>query len=92
MYKEYMAHECLSYHPRAARTHGLTVSAPTKGAGEQWCLMIGSVVVGLLALYFFLWMGGVFALLGPLVILTARLLLTRQVEGSGISVELHETY
>ena len=92
MYKEYAAHGSLSFQPRAARTDGLSVSAPSKGAGGQWCLMICSIVVELLALCLFLWMGGVFALVGPWMILAIRVWTTWRAEKGSTRLDLQGRY
>jgi hypothetical protein len=65
---------------------------PVPSADEQWCLTIGSIVLGLLALSCFLWMGGVFALIGPGVILAARVLISRHAEKRKAGLDLHRIY
>jgi hypothetical protein len=75
-----------------ARTDHACVPAPSADADEQWCLMIGSIVIGLLALSFFLWLGGVFALVGPCAILAARLVITRQAQKRKARLDLHRIY
>ena len=39
-----------------------------------WCIIICSIVVGLFALFFFAHMGGMFAQVGPWLILAVRVL------------------
>jgi hypothetical protein len=75
-----------------ARTDHARVPAPSTDADEQWYLTIGSIVVGLLALSFFIWMGGVFALVGPGVILAARVVITMQAQKRKARLDLHRIY
>ena len=75
-----------------AQTDHACVPAPSADADEPWYLTIGSIVVGLLALFFFLWMGGVFALVGPCVIFAARLVITRRAQKRKARLDLHRTY
>ena len=44
-------------------------SRTSHGELKQWCIEICSSIIGLLTLFFFLAMGGIFALLGPWVII-----------------------
>src|SRR5258707_9947487 len=65
---------------RTVRIDEPSVPALPMGAIRECCLTICPIVIGLLSLYFFLWMGGVFALVGPWVIFAARVLITRRAE------------
>ena len=75
-----------------AQTDHACVPAPFADADEPWYLTIGSIVVGLLALSFFLWLGGVFALVGPGVILAARVVISRQAQKRKARLDLHRIY
>jgi len=44
----------------------------------QWCITICFIVVGLFALFFFAHMGGMFALVGPWIILAVSLLVRKR--------------
>lgn len=46
----------------------------------QWCITICFIVVGLFALFFFAHMGGIFALVGPWIILAVSLLVQKTVK------------
>lgn len=48
-------------------------SRTSHGELNQWCIEICSSIIGLLTLFFFLAMGGIFALLGPWVIIAGAL-------------------
>jgi hypothetical protein len=75
-----------------AQTDHACVPTLSAEVEEPWCLTIGSIIVGLLALSFFLWMGGVFALVGPCVIFAARVEITRQVQKRKAGLDLHGIY
>lgn len=75
-----------------AQTDHACVPAPSADADEPWYLTIGSIVVGLLALFFFLWMGGVFALIGPCVILAARVVISRRAQKRKTHLSLYGIY
>lgn len=66
-----MLYSVTQYHTPLIRKkrddHSLSTSLD--GEGKQLCADVCSTVVGLLALYLFLLMGGIFAFLGPWVIL-----------------------
>jgi hypothetical protein len=47
---------------------------------RQWCITLGAVLVGLLALFILLAAGGVFGLIGPWAIFAGALVLTRRSE------------
>jgi hypothetical protein len=70
---------------RTPRIDDPSVPALPLGAMRECCLTICPIVIGLLALFFFLWMGGVFALVGPWLIFAARVLITRRAEARGAS-------
>jgi hypothetical protein len=92
MYRAHMTNGGFFLRHGVAQTDHACVPAPFADADEPWYLTIGSIVVGLLALSFFLWMGGVFALIGPCVILAARLLISRQVKKRKAGLALHGIY
>jgi hypothetical protein len=73
MYREQVTKADFSLQYREACTTHVSVSVSSTSAARQWFLMICPIIVGLLALYFFLWMGGVFALVGPWVILATSM-------------------
>jgi hypothetical protein len=50
-----------------------TASASPNATIRRWCFSVSVTVIGLLALLFFLAMGGMFALVGPWVILTGTM-------------------
>jgi len=54
------------------------VSAAPAGEIKQWCVTLGTIVVGLLALGIFLVEGGVFATIGPWVIFAGALVLRKR--------------
>jgi len=56
------------------------VSAAPAGEIKQWCVTLGTIVVGLLTLGIFLVAGGVFAMIGPWVIFAGALVLAQRSE------------
>jgi hypothetical protein len=92
MYRAHVTNGSFFLWQGVAQTDHVYVPASSADADEPWYLTIGSIVVGLLALSFFLWMGGVFALVGPCVIFAARLVITRQVKKRKARLDLHEIY
>jgi len=56
------------------------VSAAATGEIKQWCVILGTIVVGLLALGIFLVAGGVFAMIGPWVIFAGALVFAKRSE------------
>ena len=73
-----MANRTFQYHTSLEETHGRSVSATSNSELKQWCLAVCFVVFGLVALFSFLLMGGIFALLGPWVILAGTLAATKR--------------
>jgi hypothetical protein len=92
MYRAHVTNGGFLLRHGVAQTDHSCVPAPSADADEPWYLTIGSIVVGLLALSFFLRMGGVFALIGPVVILAARVVITRQVKKRKAGLDLHGIY
>ena len=75
-----------SYNSHAFKgTDYRSASAAPSGGIKRWCISICSVIMGLLALFFFLFMGGVFALFGPWVVLAGTLAATRHSGGQVLS-------
>jgi len=56
------------------------VSETPTGEIKQWCVTLGTIVVGLLALGIFLVVGGVFSMIGPWVIFAGALVLAKRFE------------
>jgi|GEM_PF-6983027 len=56
------------YHTQAKSIEDRSRSAPADSKGKQLCVIVCSTVVGLLVLYLFLMMGGIFAFSAPWVI------------------------
>jgi hypothetical protein len=54
--------------------------ASETGEIKQWCITLGIIVVGLLALGIFLVAGGVFAMIGPWAIFAGALVLANRTE------------
>ena len=92
MYRAHMTNGGFFLRHGVAQTDHACVPAPSADADEPWYLTIGSIVVGLLALSFFLWMGGVFALIGPCVILAARVVISRRAQKRKTHLGLHGIY
>ena len=73
MYREQVTKTGVSFSYREACTTRRSVSVSSTRVAREWFLIACPIIVGLLALFFFLWIGGVFALVGPLMILATRL-------------------
>lgn len=56
-------------------------SVRLNGEIMQWCITICSIVVGFFALFFFAHVGGMFALVGPWIILAVSLLVQKNSQG-----------
>jgi hypothetical protein len=66
------------YYVASKATRGVPVPA-TPGCGlKEWCLVISSIIIGLLALFFLVSQGGIFAYVAPWVILGGTLALTKR--------------
>jgi hypothetical protein len=92
MYRGPVTNEGFFLRHGVAQTDHACVPATSADADEPWYLTIGSIVVGLLALSFFLWMGGVLALVGPCVIFAVRVVITRQAQKRKALLDLHGIY
>ena len=92
MDRAHVTNEDLVLRHAVAQTDHACVPVPSADVDEPWRLMIGSIVLGLLALSCFLWMGGVFVLIGPGVILAARVVISRQAQKRKADLDLHRIY
>jgi len=73
-----MANNMIYAHRAAKEIENRPGSVRLNSEIRQWSITICSIVVGLFALFFFAHMGGMFALVGPWLILAVRLLVRRQ--------------
>jgi hypothetical protein len=64
-----MTYNIIQYHTQSKSIEDRSHSAPADSKGKQLYIIVCSTVVGLLVLYLFLMMGGIFAFLAPWVIL-----------------------
>jgi hypothetical protein len=75
-----MASSIIYAHRAAKEIENRPGSVRLNGEIRQWCIIICSIVVGLFALYFFAHMGGMFAQVGPWIILAVSLLVQKTVK------------
>lgn len=80
---KHMTNRATFYQYTCKRREASPVSGKPTCEIRQWCITLGALMIGLLALYIVLAAGGVFSLLGPWAILAGALLLKRRSGGTG---------
>jgi hypothetical protein len=75
-----MVNKMIYAHRAAKEIENRPGSVRLNGEITQWCITICFILVGLFALFFFAHMGGMFALVGPWLILAVSLLVQKTVK------------
>src|SRR5258708_21489528 len=76
-----MTYNIIHYHTQAKSIEDRSRSAPADSKGKQLCVIVCSTVVGLVVLYLFLMMGGIFSFLAPWVIVAVTLVNAQKAGG-----------